>query len=198
MSVRIVCFGDSLGTCGGEYGTYPELLQREMLDCQIVNCSVAGETLAGARVRLQQEVLSLKPDILVVELGANDFWLRNRSLADMKNDYEYIVSSARRADVEVIIASCFGASLPCSKNKIDWHKTNLSLAECSVGIAVIEADLAERYQCLYIPDIQVDIRPAGKKPFWASDNHPSAAGNKLVAARIKYQAMKAIEKLDRA
>lgn len=73
----IVAMGDSL-TAG--YGVdpennYPSQLQR-MLDAKglhwrVINSGVSGETSSGALSRLNW-VLSLKPDILILETGAND------------------------------------------------------------------------------------------------------------------------------
>jgi len=73
----IVAMGDSL-TAG--YGVEPEnsypaqlqgLLEAKGLHWKVINSGVSGETSSGALSRLNW-VLSLKPDIVILETGAND------------------------------------------------------------------------------------------------------------------------------
>ncbi len=73
----IVAMGDSL-TAG--YGVDPEnnypsqlqrLLDAKNLHWRVINSGVSGETSSGALSRLNW-VLSLKPDIIILETGAND------------------------------------------------------------------------------------------------------------------------------
>lgn len=190
----IVCFGDSLTVCGGAGGTYPDFLQKDLPDCRFVVRGVSGETISGGKKRFHDDVLILRPDILIFELGANDYWLRRQSLRSLLVDYEDMISAARDRGIEVVIASCLGSAYN-PREKIDWDKLQLTLDECAAGIASIEHDLVRRYGCFYIPDIQADIRPNGTDPYWIDYCHPSRDGNRLVAQRIKKQLLKAIKKL---
>ena len=73
----IVAMGDSL-TAG--YGvaieeSYPALLEKKLRAAghpyQVINAGVSGETSSGALSRLEW-VLTMKPDIVILETGAND------------------------------------------------------------------------------------------------------------------------------
>src|SRR3990172_4642582 len=70
---RIVCFGDSLTTCGGYGGRYSDFLAQALPEMEVINQGSDGETLAGGMTRFGYDVLSLRPKVLVLELGANDF-----------------------------------------------------------------------------------------------------------------------------
>jgi acyl-CoA thioesterase-1 len=58
-----------------EENTYPVLLQKALrdkgYDYRVVNAGISGETSSGARSRMEW-VLRLKPDIIILETGAND------------------------------------------------------------------------------------------------------------------------------
>ncbi|HEX6092446.1 MAG TPA: GDSL-type esterase/lipase family protein, partial [Dongiaceae bacterium] len=75
--LKILALGDSL-TAG--YGlsdseSFPARLQAELqakgINAQVINGGVSGDTSAGGRARLDW-ALTDDPDIVIVELGAND------------------------------------------------------------------------------------------------------------------------------
>ena len=70
--------GDSLSA---EYGLargagwvalLEQKLQAQKIDAHIVNASVSGETTSGGRTRLPALLSKHHPDIIIIELGAND------------------------------------------------------------------------------------------------------------------------------
>jgi lysophospholipase L1-like esterase len=182
--MRIVCFGDSLTACGGPGGRYSDWLEKMLPDCEIINRGISGDTLGGGRKRFAKDVMELHPDILVFELGANDYWGRKRSLDDLKKDYEYMIKTAHDAGIKIVIAGCFGSDYDPGR-KIDTAQAGLPLEDYACGIAAIEWEFVRRYRCGYIPVMQVYIKPNGIMPYWDDNNHPNPKGNELVAKRIK-------------
>ena len=180
----IVCFGDSLTSCGGEGGRYSDFLRRELPRCRVVNRGVSGDTLAGGLARLESDVLLESPQVVIIELGANDYWRRSRSLAELARDYEEIVSRCRQAGAEVLISSCFGSNPIPADRTIEFDRPGLPPGDYASGLAAIERDLAEKYHCAYVPDLQQGLRPNGRPEYWGDSNHPNAAGNELVAANL--------------
>jgi acyl-CoA thioesterase-1 len=94
----LVCFGDSL-TSG--YGTsvpgkddktksYPEYL-REKVAIPVVNAGRYGKTTGEALARIETEVLSENPWIVIIELGAND--LHHKILADKNVPFAEILTT---------------------------------------------------------------------------------------------------------
>lgn len=78
---NIICFGDSLtfGTGAGSDMDYPSQLSK-MIGKPIINAGVPGNTTADALKRLENDVLSLSPRIVLITLGGND--LRNKISKD--------------------------------------------------------------------------------------------------------------------
>ena len=74
----VLVVGDSLSA---EYGLtrgtgWVALLEQRMktekIDARIINASISGETTSGGRTRLPALLRQHKPDVVVLELGAND------------------------------------------------------------------------------------------------------------------------------
>ena len=178
---RIVCLGDSLTACGGEGGRYSDMLQRSLPGYEIVNRGIGGDTLGGGLARLEKDVLSCAPGYVIVELGPNDYWQRRRSLQELQDDYEEIVSRCCASGARVLIISCFGNEKWPEGVIPRWNESGLSLEEYAAGLAQIEKALVEKYHCGYVPDMQCGITPKGCQELWSDSNHPNAAGNRIVA-----------------
>jgi lysophospholipase L1-like esterase len=185
----IVCIGDSLTVCGGEGGRYTDWLAQWLAPHDIFNKGVNGDTLAGGRSRFERDVLALKPDVVVVELGANDFWQMKRPIEQLRKDLEDMVSRAKKAGAEVVIASCFGNRDYAAEKKVEYGVERYRFAD---QIWLMEEDVCHRYGCLYVPNVQADIKPNGKKPYWDDTNHPNKEGNRFVAKRILTAMQKAL------
>ena len=100
--------GDSL-TAGlglGEEAAYPalvgEILAQRGVRVRIVNAGVSGDTTAGGVARVDW-LLALKPDIVVVALGAND-GLRGQPVAGIEANLREIARRARAAGSRVVLA----------------------------------------------------------------------------------------------
>ena len=178
---RIVCFGDSLTSCGGAGGRYSDMLQRSLPQYLFINRGKGGDTLAGALARLESDVLRYRPCAVIVGIGANDYWRRRRPLAELKRDYEAIVKRCADAGCRVLIISCFGNCRLPEGEKLDFSHAGLPHEHYAAGLALIECELVARYHCGYVPDMQINITPKGRRDLWRDRNHPNAAGNRIVA-----------------
>jgi len=104
----VVALGDSLtaGLGVGVEEAYPALLEarlrREGFDYRVVNAGVSGDTSAGGLRRLDW-ALKLKPQVLIVALGAND-GLRGQPPAALRANLTQIVERARGAGARVLLA----------------------------------------------------------------------------------------------
>ncbi len=105
----IVALGDSLTEGYGlpREDAYPAqleaLLQNEGYAVRMLNHGIAGDTTAGGRSRIQH-VLKAEPDLVIVELGPNDF-LRGIVPSASKANLESIVKALTAADVRVLLVS---------------------------------------------------------------------------------------------
>jgi acyl-CoA thioesterase-1 len=107
----IVAFGDSL-TAGyqlkpGE-GFAPQLeaaLKARGHNVRVVNAGVSGDTTAQGKARIPWVLAGLKgkPDIVILELGANDM-LRGQPPATAKANLDAMITEFQKAGAKVILA----------------------------------------------------------------------------------------------
>jgi acyl-CoA thioesterase-1 len=106
--VKIAALGDSL-TAG--YGLPPEAafpvrleraLRAEGREVRLINAGVSGDTTAGGLARLDW-VLAEKPDLLILELGAND-GLRGLDPKLTEANLDAILTRLDRAGIGVLLA----------------------------------------------------------------------------------------------
>ena len=187
----IVCIGNSLTVCGGKGGRYTDWLGEWLKGHTIINKGVNGDTLAQGRARFERDVLALNADVVVIELGANDFWQMRRNISELQADLEDMVGRARGAGMEVDIASCFGEREYEIGETMEFEVYRYNFAQ---AIAKMEQAVATKYDCFYVPNMQADIKPNGREPYWADKNHPNKQGNEFVARRILKELKKAIRR----
>jgi lysophospholipase L1-like esterase len=82
---RIVCFGDSV-TFGWNIRydlSYPYLLGKNLVgkypEVRVINCGVGGNTVTDALARIEKDVLSYKPDLVIINFGLNDGMLKKQA-----------------------------------------------------------------------------------------------------------------------
>lgn len=104
----ILVWGDSLSAGYGlEKGQeWPALLQTRLADKgfshAVVNASVSGETSSGGRSRLPAALEAHMPDILVLELGAND-GLRGLKPELLEDNLRAMITQARSTGARVLL-----------------------------------------------------------------------------------------------
>lgn len=166
---KIVAFGDSLtaglGMRAGE--AYPAQLQRRLdalgFRYRVINAGVSGETTAGGLRRVLW-ILKSQPEIVILELGAND-GLRGLQLEETKANLEQMIQLIQRSGAKIVLA---GMKLPPNygKDYID-------------GFERIYRELAKQYHLPLIPFFLEGV--AGSAQMNQADGiHPTAAGYELV------------------
>ena len=180
----VVCFGDSLTSCGGKGGRYSDMLQLSLPAYKFINSGKGGDTIGGGLARLETDVLKHRARYLIIGLGANDYWQQKRSLNDLRKDYETILSRCKAAGMKFVIISCFGNETLPENVVIDFNKAGIPREHYAAGLAIIERELAKKYQAEYVSDMQCGITPKGRADLWSDSNHPNAAGNRIVADTI--------------
>ena len=105
---RIVAFGDSLTAGLGvqAHDSYPAQLQRRLDDLGyhylVVNAGVSGDTTAGGLRRVPW-ILNNKPELVILELGAND-GLRGLPVDQTKSNLRRIIRQLQEAGATVVLA----------------------------------------------------------------------------------------------
>ena len=160
-AATILVFGDSLSA---GYGLSPgqgwvTLLEHSLAPHhRVINGSVSGETTAGGLSRLPAALKRHHPDVVVLELGAND-GLRGLQLTTMRRNLEQMIRLAQQDKAQVLLV---GLILPPNygpKYRDEFH-------------AVYET-LAQQYALNYVPRLMADFE-ADPSKFQSDGLHPSA------------------------
>jgi acyl-CoA thioesterase I len=169
----IVCFGDSLTAgYGAESGkSYPDYLQTDLdakgYHYRVVNEGVSGNTTNDGVQRLD-EIVDLKPTVVVVEFGGND-GLRGVPISDSRANLGHIVETLQTAGAKVALA---GITLPPNYGPDYIRQFNETYVL-----------LAKKYNVPMLPFLlQGAFGVDGMMQ--ADSTHATAAGNKIVATNI--------------
>jgi len=106
---KILVFGDSLSAAYNiptEKG-WVTLLQNKLVEqkftTSITNASISGETSSGGLVRFQSQLDKTMPDIVILELGAND-GLRGYDLSTTHQNLLKMVNMSHQKGAKVLLA----------------------------------------------------------------------------------------------
>ena|SRR5437867_1054294 len=169
----IVAFGNSLtaGLGVDPEANYPAVLQRKIDSLhkryRVVNAGVNGDTTGGGVARLDS-LLAYKPEIVILELGAND-GLRGLPVTTTRANLEQMIVAIRGAGARVVLA---GMTLPPNYGP-DYIRS----------FEQIYVELAEKYQTPRIPFLLENV--AARPGLMLDDGlHPSPAGHRIVAENV--------------
>ena len=170
----IVILGDSLSSGLGvePEQAYPSLIQAHFEKTgqhhiKIINGSISGSTTAGALSRLEW-FLRVKPDMLILALGAND-GLRGLPISLMEQNLSACIELARENEITTILA---GMKLPPNYGQ-----------EYTRAFEETFENLAKKYNLALIPFLLKDV--TGKPDLNQADGiHPNADGHKIIARTV--------------
>ena len=129
----ILVVGDSLSAGYGIalHSSWPDLLQqrlrRQGYGYRVVNASISGDTTSSGRGRLPGELARHHPQIVILELGAND-GLRGLPLAQMRDNLGAMIRMAQAYRARVVLV---GMYLPVNYGQVysdAFHRVFVSLA----------------------------------------------------------------------
>ena len=192
VNKTIVCFGDSLtegygASKPGEVDkskSYPAYLQKKT-SRPVVNAGISGDTSSGALARVDKDVLSKKPGMVIILLGANDFF-HLRPASETKGDLQKILNKLKSENRKIYLVSFIGdanweAGIFGTPFALVSGFSTSSLAALLSDYRKMLAELtAENRDIGYIPDIWTGV--------WGihmSDPiHPNAEGYEIIADTV--------------
>ncbi|MFZ5861685.1 MAG: arylesterase [Nitrospirota bacterium] len=169
----IVAFGDSLTAGFGVPGrdAYPSRLERRLRGegyaHRVVNAGVSGDTTAGGLRRVDW-VLKSRPQLVILELGAND-GLRGLSPAQTRDNLARIIERLQASGATVVLT---GMRVPPNYGD-DYARAFES----------VFPELARRYHLPLIPFF-LDGVAADPALNQADGLHPTAEGYRVIVERI--------------
>ncbi|WP_371766949.1 arylesterase [Massilia sp.] len=170
----VLVVGDSLSA---EYGLargtgWVALLERrlkaEKIDARIVNASISGETTSGGRTRLPVLLQQHKPDVIVLELGAND-GLRGLSVPAAADNLRTMIQLAQQNKAKVLLV---GMRMPPNYGRAYTER-----------FAGMYKDLAGTYKVPLVP-FMLDGVAQDAANFQADRMHPLATAHPTILNNI--------------
>lgn len=134
----------------------------------VINLGISGDTTDGGVSRIDSAT-SLKPSIVILELGGND-GLRGLPLASTRANLEQMITAFQDAGARVVLA---GMTLPPNYGP-DYIQ----------GFEKIYKDLAAKYKLTFIPFLLSDIVTKDLRYIQRDGIHPTAAGAEIVAQTV--------------
>ena len=158
----ILVFGDSLSAGYGipREAAWPNLLQAELQRThphyKVINASISGETTSGGLRRLPAVLKEHRPNIVIIELGAND-GLRGTRLDVTEKSLDALIKQAQQTPAKVLL---LGMQLPPNYG-LDYTKR----------FKALYPRLAQRHHIALVPFMLQGIQA---EQFQADNLHPVA------------------------
>lgn len=133
-------FGDSISAAYGMETNlgWVSLLSERLVDHQIINASVNGETTGGGLVRLQKTLDAHQPDIVILELGGND-GLRGYPIGKIEANLDAMTRMSESAGARVLL---IGMVLPPNYGQ-----------RYTTAFEGVFSDIADRFELAFVPFI---------------------------------------------
>jgi acyl-CoA thioesterase I len=171
---NILIIGDSLSAAYGltQKQSWVYLLQQRLDNTyphyQIINDSISGDTTANGLIRLPQALLQSQPEIVIIELGAND-GLRGLPVSFAKKNLQKIIQTIQQKQVKILL---LGMQIPPNYGQ-----------KYTQAIAALYPQLAEQYQLTLVPFMLAGI--SGNTSLIQADGlHPNAQAQALIVENI--------------
>ena len=173
----ILVFGDSLSVSYGvpQGQGWVALLETKLAQKQsskitykVVNASISGETTSGGLARFSAALATHKPNIVILELGAND-GLRGLPIADMQSNLSQMITQAKTAKAKVLL---IGMKIPPNYG-LKYNKT----------FTQMHVNISKQYQVALVPFLLEGV--AGKPTLIQDDGlHPIAAAQPQLLGNV--------------
>jgi len=167
-------FGDSLSSGyglpqdAGWVALLKKRLRQELLNYDVVNASISGETTRGGLSRISQSLAAHHPSIVIVELGGND-GLRGQPIEATRDNLEGIIKSCQLRGAKVLL---IGVRLPPNYGPAYTQQFH-----------AIYPQLAKRYQLALTP-FMLEGFGDDLSMFQADGIHPTAAAQSVILDNI--------------
>lgn len=158
------------------------LYRKPDFDLKFYNKGISGNKVYQLAERWDAECLEIKPNVLSVLIGVNDYWHSRRDYKGTaqiyRKDYEALLQRTRKSlpDAKLIIGEPFAVN---GIQAVDdtWYPE-------FDEYRAIARDMADRFQAVFIPyqDIFDEAGKLAPGSYWTYDGvHPSLAGAQLMA-----------------
>ena len=184
--LKVIFFGDSITQAGVRPGGYITLMQQAGSQYDLIGAGIGGNKVYDLYLRLENDVLSKKPNVVLIYVGVNDVWHKQTSQTGTDADkfvsfYAAMIKKMQSSGIRVIV--CTPAVIG---ERTDF--SNAQDGDLNTYSKLIR-NLAKEYNCDLVDlrkaflDYNIANNPENKESgILTTDRvHLNAAGNKLVA-----------------
>lgn len=179
--IRVVFLGDSIFE--GWSVARPDFFSGK----PYFNRGISGQVTAQMLLRFQEDVVNLKPDVLVLKAGINDI-AENAGAYDQQktlNNIKSIVQLAKASKIKVVLCSVLPA------NRFVW-RPSLTPADKVIDLNAALQEFAKLENVLYL-DLYTAVvdDQKGMKAIYANDGvHPTVEGYKVLEPMVEQAIMR--------
>lgn len=194
-SEKVIFFGDSITEAGVRPGGYitrlGELLatKGQADRYELIGAGISGNKVYDLYLRLEEDVLAKKPDLVYIYVGVNDVWHKRTfgtgtDAPKFQQFYVALIKKIRAAGSRIVVCTpaCIGEKTDCT-NALDGELNQYSQ---------IIRDIAQQYNCSLV-DLRQSVMTYNQqhnpdnldKGILTTDGvHLNDAGNQLVAEEM--------------
>lgn len=171
----ILVLGDSLSAGFGvtPQKEWPVLLQTrlndEKYDYKVINESMSGETLTWGLGHLPGAIFKYKPNIIIIELGAND-GLGKLPLSSIKENLQNLIKMAKKSNSKILL---LGIDLSPFADNVVYRES----------FQRIFSGVAKQQHIIFVPDFLKDLdgHPTLKQP---DGLHPTTEAQSILLDNV--------------
>lgn len=170
----ILVYGDSLSAAyglpqqQGWVALLQQKLQQKNQQTHIINASISGETTSGGLSRIDDALAKFKPNVVILELGAND-GLRGLPIKTTRSNLETMLKKIKKSGAKVLL---LGMKMPPNYG-----------ASYTSEFSAIYPQLAKAHRASLVPFVLENV---AAKPDLIQDDglHPNAKGQAIMLDNI--------------
>ncbi|KEQ29946.1 G-D-S-L family lipolytic protein [Pedobacter antarcticus 4BY] len=188
---KIILFGDSITQMGVEPGGYVDLLKKglEPAGNTVIGAGIGGNKVYDLFLRLEDDVLAKKPDVVVIYVGVNDVWHKWSSRTGTDQDkfvrfYQALIKKIQGGGSRVVLCTpaVIGEKKP-GTNEMDAELDKYA-GEIRKLAAEHQLPLADLRKVFTAYDAANNPQDLEKGILTTDGVHLNAKGNQMVADTI--------------
>jgi lysophospholipase L1-like esterase len=109
---KIIFFGDSITQQGVKPGGYVELIHKALSasEYEVIGAGIGGNKVYDLYLRLEDDVINKKPDLVVIYIGVNDVWHKATSHTGTDQDkfvkfYQALINKIQAGGAKVVVCT---------------------------------------------------------------------------------------------
>ena len=109
---KIIFFGDSITQQGVKLGGYVDLIKKNLDSSkyQVIGAGIGGNKIYDLYLRMEDDVLKKKPDLVVIYIGVNDVWHKLSSRTGTDQDkfvkfYQALINKIQANGAKIVLCT---------------------------------------------------------------------------------------------